>query len=165
MPGLETPYMPSHLGEYAVYHDNTQLLDLIERATAANVSGNFECRRCDRVFGSRSAREQHWEASGQHFICLALDNHGNRCTFDGITLEGLLQHYLIVHNLQSCRGCVQVFVDFNVYMDHLDREFACPECQKHHDTENSVEQVGIVPCEFLPKFHSPRTAHDHSSRA
>lgn len=138
------------MGAYPVWHDETELMNYIEKeafaaATATTTFlGHFECKRCDRAFSSRSAREQHLEASAQHFICLANEQGGRRCSFDGVTVEELLDHYLAAHNLHSCRGCLQVFVDFHVYMDHLEREFACPECHRHHESENNVEQHMII---------------------
>lgn len=59
------------MGAYPVWHDETELMNYIEKeafaaATATTTFlGHFECKRCDRAFSSRSAREQHLEASAQ----------------------------------------------------------------------------------------------------
>ncbi|KAK8214498.1 hypothetical protein HDK77DRAFT_150229 [Phyllosticta capitalensis] len=140
------PYLGSHTVEYSSPYFN---LDFSAGSTTGgpnleSVFDAFECKRCDRMFVSRSAREQHWEDSSNHFICLAVHANGKRCTFDGENIEQLLQHYLVTHEFHSCRGCLQVFVDFKIYMKHLDEVFACSECQQHHKNENDVEQHMIM---------------------
>ncbi|KAK7548204.1 hypothetical protein IWX49DRAFT_205852 [Phyllosticta citricarpa] len=157
LPSISSP-PPPYLGNYPVEYSSPYFnLDFSAGSTVGgpkleSVFDAFECERCKRMFGSRSSREQHWEDSPNHFICLALHANGQRCTFDGESIEQLLQHYLVAHEFHSCRGCLQVFVDFKVYMKHLDEAFACSECQQHHNNENEVEQHMIqhrphnIPC-------------------
>ncbi|KAK6349964.1 hypothetical protein TWF696_006219 [Orbilia brochopaga] len=110
---------------------------------------DFWCRRCERVFKSARAREEHYTHNWVHWRC-GVDG----CTYDGWTVGAQERHWRKSGHKVECMGC-QSWFEEEWWAEHVAAVSACKVCGVHcddddarieHEREHETEPAAVHTC-------------------
>ena len=91
------------------------------------------CKRCDRLFESSSAFDQHKAYSSRHYNCDA-------CSKDFTTWRGLKEHWVQSPLHPYCQDCNEHFGDFSKLEDHYENSHHyCSSCERIFTYEHGLQ--------------------------
>ena len=85
------------------------------------------------------AIQQHYDDSRSHYRC-------TKCSFDGTSWDDLLDHYRDTGHKIVCQGCddgdgMTWEPNSQEYLDHLEDENVCEQCERHFASLSNLQQV------------------------